>query len=108
MLDITTLKKETFEIKTHIGVFHIQQPKVKTFRKLLSIVKKVNRQHIEKMDAESVDEIFDIFQNIINKNNEKRTISMKQIENMFDLEDVIYILSEFFTWIGETQKEKNS
>nr|DAE10138.1 MAG TPA: hypothetical protein [Siphoviridae sp. ctGuJ10] len=107
MLDITVLNKETFVVKTYIGIFHIYQPKVKVVNKLISIVKKVNKDK-NNIEAETVEELFDIFKVIINKNKEKRKISMSQIDENFDISDIILILNELFTWIGEVKNEKNS
>lgn len=107
MLDITTLKKETFAIKTNIGILHLFQPKVKTMNKLLSIINKIQKNKTE-VTASDVSDVFEVFRVIINKNKEKRKISMQQIEDNFDMNDIILILNEFFNWVGDVKQTKNS
>lgn len=103
MLDITRLDKETFEVKTYNGVLHIYPPKLKVVKRLTGILK----NNVNEVKADDVDEIFNVFESIINKNREKRTISSKDIENRYDIIDIFIILTGFFEWLNEVSSSKN-
>lgn len=106
MLDITKLNKETFAVKTHNGVLHLYQPKVKSVKRLTGILKNIQASGGE-ASVEDLDEIFEVFENIINKNKEKRKISKEDIENKYDITDIILILNGFFEWFNEVSNSKN-
>lgn len=107
MFDIKSLNKRYFEIKItvtddedqeHSVTLELEPPKLKTFIKITSLVKKA--------DESVMEELKEALRILLNKNKTKYKVPDLILDNL-EFDEILGILMEFFKWIGEVKNSKN-
>ena len=105
MFDMTKFIKKHFEIKISEGNnLFLLPPKMKVLKKIVSLSGNISNEQLEEKD---IDNLVEAIALAISKNKQEIKISAEQVEDMFDLEDMIIFLKEYFNWVSEITNQKN-
>lgn len=105
MFDMTKIKKRYFDIRLKSGkTLNIEVPKLKILKKISSLGESSKNEELNENDVKNLIEATTL---AINKNKQNYKISAEQVEDMFDIEDVMLFLSNYFEWVNQIQNSKN-
>lgn len=102
MYDMTKIKKRYFELKLPNGKFLlVEPPKLKVLRKLLSLAKVKDENSLDQEEIENLNEALAL---ALSKNKQNYKISPDQIEDLFDINESMDLLNEYFGWVNDEAK----
>ena len=98
MFDINTVNKRYFEIRINGQLFEVEPPKVKTLKKIVSLSTGT--------DADALDGLTECVRIILNKNKDKKNVSIELVDEL-DLDQLNEIITKYFEWIAGVKKDPN-
>lgn len=105
MFDMTKIKKRYFDIKLKNGkILNIEAPKLKILKKILSLGESSKNEELNENDMKDLIEATTL---ALNKNKQNYKISAEQVEELFNIEELILFLSDYFEWVNQIQNSKN-
>lgn len=103
MFDMTKLLTRYFDVKLKGGtIISVEPPKLKVLKKI-SKLSSVN----DKLKEEDIDNIIVALSLALSKNKQRINISKEKIEDTFNIDEMIQLLTEYFDWVNEVQDSKN-
>ncbi|WNX85255.1 hypothetical protein RWV98_02975 [Agathobaculum sp. NTUH-O15-33] len=101
MYDLTAVRRRYFKVKLSNGrVIDLEPPKLKTLNRLVHVAK-------GGQEPEELDETFELFSRLLSKNKQHYRICAAQVEEWFDWDEMIGILTEFFGWLNQEKRDPN-
>ncbi len=104
MLDYTKTQKKTFPIKFMNGTtVLVTMPKKKTFEKMASL----SSADTENLTPETIGDLYSIAAEILSCNMQKKSFTAEDVDEMFDIEDVIMLFNEYMGFVGSNIDNPN-
>lgn len=105
MLDLTVYKSKHYEIKVAENDFvHLEIPKKKQLKVLLSLTKKIDSQNLKEED---LDALYEAALIAFNKNKEGRTFTEQGLEELLGLDALYAFFKDYYSWIADNVNQKN-
>jgi len=102
MYDMSSLKTRYFEVKLkNSEVLNIEPPRLNVLREIAKLSKQ-----IDGLTEEGLTSLATAVSLALSKNKENKKISVSEVEDMLDLDDMYALLVKYFTWVGEIQNSK--
>lgn len=100
MLDLSSLKKEHFTVKTQSGdIFELNPPKIKVLRKAEELSSSTGEKSFEDLACAVA--------TILSGNKTGKKVTEKYVEDNLDIDDIDSFLKEYFKWITRVRKNPN-
>ena len=116
MYDVMSVAKRYFPVKLtaedddgklHSTVVEVGPPRIKALRELTDVaVRSASMQKGGAITENVIAELRDSIKKMLNKNKSGYKVPDNYVEAM-DFDQMTGLLNAFFSWIGETKKEKN-
>lgn len=105
MYDMTKLQKRYFDVKfTNGKILNIEPPKLKVLKKIAALSEVKNTEDLGEKDIENLTEAVSL---ALSKNKQNFKISTEQIENNYDIDEIVDLLNAYFDWVNSIQNSKN-
>ena len=105
MLDLSTLKDRTYDIKLEDNdILQIKRPTQKMMKYVIEI-QSLNQSELN--EVEKQDKIFDFVTMIFNHNTADRTFTKEELEDMFDISIASYIVQDYLQMTLEVLSNPN-
>jgi phenylpyruvate tautomerase PptA (4-oxalocrotonate tautomerase family) len=99
MLDLTKIPRRYFEIKLKDErIINVECPKLKVFRKIIEITEG---------GKDTIEELSEALAMALNKNKEGVKITSDYIEDSFDYDDIVEVLTQYFDWVKNLKSLPN-
>ncbi len=103
MFDMTKFKTRYFDIKLKNGrIINIEPPKMKILKKITALSEVGD--NLEEKDITSLTEAISL---ALSKNRQGIKITTEQIEEDYDIFEIIDLLKAYFDWVNTIQESKN-
>ena len=105
MYDMTKLKKRYFDIKLKNGkILNIEPPKLKVLKKIAALSEVKDTENLGENDINNLMEAISL---ALSKNKQNVKISVEQVENNYDIDEIVDLLKAYFEWVNSIQNSKN-
>ena len=105
MYDMTKFKTRYFTMRLRNGkVIDIMPPKLKILKKISRLSEIKDKEEFSSEDMQNLTEAITL---AFNKNKQNYKITAEQIEQEYDILQIVDFLQNYFTWINEIQNIKN-
>lgn len=105
MLDLTIYKSKYYEVKmSESETIHIEPPKRKQLKKILSLTKNMKAESLDETD---IDNLYEALTIAVNKNKENKEYSQETIDDIFSLNTLFAFFDGYYTWVAENLDQKN-
>lgn len=105
MYDMTKLKTRYFDIKLRTGkILNIEPPKLKVLKKIAALSEVKNTEELGEKDIENLTEAVAL---ALSKNRQNFKITRDQVENEYDIDEIMDLLNNYFDWVNSIQNSKN-
>lgn len=105
MYDMTKLKTRYFDIKLKNGkILNIEPPKLKVLKKIAALSKVKNTEELGEKDISNLTEAVSL---ALSKNRQNFKISTEQVEDNYDIDEIVDLLNNYFEWVNSIQNSKN-
>lgn len=105
MYDMTKLKTRYFDIKLKNGkILNIEPPKLKVLKKIAALSEVKNTEELGEKDISKLTEAVSL---ALSKNRQNFKISTEQVEDNYDIDEIVDLLNNYFEWVNSIQNSKN-
>ena len=105
MYDMTKLKTRYFDIKLRTGkILNIEPPKLKFLKKIAALSEVKDTDDLGEKDIENLTEAVAL---ALSKNRQNFKISKEQVEDNYDIDEIMDLLDNYFKWVNSIQNSKN-
>ena len=105
MYDMTKMRTRYFDLKLKNGrVINVEPPKLKVLKKVAALSEIKNTENLEENDINNLIEAVAL---ALSKNKQNIKISNENVENSFDIDEIVDLLSNYFEWVNSIQNQKN-
>lgn len=105
MYDMTKLKTRYFDIKLKNGkILNVEPPKLKVLKKVAALSEVKNTENLGEKDIENLTEAISI---ALSKNRQNFKITIEQVEENYDIDEIVDLLNNYFDWVNSIQNSKN-
>lgn len=105
MYDMAKLKTRYFDIKLRTGkILNIEPPKLKVLKKIAALSEVKNTEELGEKDIENLTEAVAL---ALSKNRQNFKITRDQVENEYDIDEIMDLLNNYFDWVNSIQNSKN-
>lgn len=105
MLDLTAYKSRYYEVKiSDNDIVHLENPKKKQLKILLSLTKKVDSKNLTEED---MDALYEAALIAFNKNKERRTFTEEEIDELLGLNALYDFFKGYYSWVADNVSQKN-
>ena len=105
MLDLTMYKSRYYEVKiSETETIHIETPKRKQLKTILSLTKGMNKDNISDQD---IDSLYEAALIAFNKNKEGKTFNADEIDEILGFNALYAFFEGYYTWVAENVNQKN-
>lgn len=105
MYDMTKLHKRYFDVKfTNGKILNIEPPKLKALKKIAALSEVKDTENLGEKD---IDNLIEAVSLALSKNKQNFKISVEQVENNYDIDEIIDLLDAYFNWVNSIQDSKN-
>ena len=105
MLDLTIYKKRYYDVKINENdIIHLEPPKRKQLKTILSLTKNMNKDNINDQD---IDKLYEAALIAFNKNKENRTFTQEAIDDILGFNALYAFFDGYYTWVAENINQKN-
>lgn len=103
MYDMTRLRARYFTVKLkNHKVLDVEPPKLKVFREISKITKNVTE-----FGEDEIDNLTRAVSLALSKNRQNYKISLSQVEEWFNYDELYDLLIKYFSWVQEVTNSKN-
>lgn len=105
MYDMTKLKTRYFDVKLKNGkILNIEPPKLKVLRKIASLSEVKTTGELTENDMKSLTEAVSLS---LSKNKQNYKVTMDNVEDNFDIDEMVDFMQNYFDWVNSIQNSKN-
>lgn len=105
MYDMTKLKTRYFDIRLKNGkVLNIEPPKLKVLKKIAALSAVKDTEEFGEKDIENLTTAVSL---ALSKNKQNFKISTEQVEDNYDIDEIVDLLNNYFEWVNSIQNQKN-
>lgn len=102
---MSKIKTRYFTMKLKNGkILNIEPPKLKVLKKISALSKIEETGELKEKDIENLSEAVSL---ALSKNKQKFKITAEQVEDDYDIDEILSLLNNYFEWINSTHNEKN-
>lgn len=105
MYDMTKLKTRYFDIKLKSGkILNVEPPKLKVLKKVAALSEIKDTDNLGEKDIENLTAAVSI---ALSKNRQNFKITSEQVEENYDIDEIVDLLNNYFDWVNSIQNSKN-
>lgn len=105
MYDMTKLKTRYFDIKLKSGkILNVEPPKLKVLKKVAALSEIKDTDNLGEKDIENLTVAVSI---ALSKNRQNFKITIEQVEENYDIDEIVDLLNNYFDWVNSIQNSKN-
>ena len=105
MYDMTKLKTRYFDIKLKSGkILNVEPPKLKVLKKVAALSEIKDTDNLGEKDIENLTTAVSI---ALSKNRQNFKITSEQVEENYDIDEIVDLLNNYFDWVNSIQNSKN-
>lgn len=102
MYDMSKVRRRYYDLKLLNGkVLNIEPPKLKVLKKISALSKIKDDNNITDDELNNLSEALSI---ALSKNKQNYKISVEQVEDWFNIDEILDLLTDYFEWINSEQK----
>ena len=102
---MTKFKPRYFDTKLRNGKFlNVEPPKMKILKKIAALSEVKDTENLSESDINNLIEALSL---ALSKNKQNYKVSVTQIEEEYDILEVVDFLDAYFNWVNSIQESKN-
>ena len=84
--------------------------KLSVYPPKMKVLKKISKlsEDADKTEFEILDSMLEILSDALSSNKESISVSVEYLENVLDTEDIQSVFKDFFNWVADVKKNRNS
>lgn len=105
MYDMTKIQTRYFDIKLKTGkILNIEPPKLKVLKKIAALSEVKNTEELGEKDINNLTEAVAL---ALSKNKQNFKVSIENVEDNYDIDEIVDLLNNYFEWVNNIQNQKN-